>query len=132
MILGMLFLSKFYTIIDLSKWSIYQPKLGTHLTIDYSSILFPSSARIKLLQEDIKLAISKDFQITLDKLSINKMLLELTATYIQVLVNVTIFDPITEFLNIFSEKIPDELSLLRELNMHHWIKLIDPEKIINP
>src|SRR5436305_15047728 len=57
MILGMLFLSKFNIIIDISKQSIYLPKLGIHLTIDCFSTLFPSSTRIKLLQEDIKLTI---------------------------------------------------------------------------
>ena len=61
-ILGMLFLSKFNVIIDISKRSIYLPKLGTSLTIDYSSTLFSSSAQIELLQEDIKLTIPDDFQ----------------------------------------------------------------------
>src|SRR5437763_8853933 len=62
MILGMPFLSKFNVIIDLGKQSIYLLKLSTHLAIDHALILFPSSARIELLQEDIKLAIPKDFQ----------------------------------------------------------------------
>ena len=119
MILGMLFLSKFNIIIDIGKRSIYLPKLGTHLAIDHSSTLFPSSARIELLQEDIKLAIPKDFQTALDQQSINKMLLDLTAAYIQAPVKITTFDLITEFPDIFSEKIPNELLPLRELHMYH-------------
>src|SRR5438045_8351776 len=57
MILGMPILGKFNAIIDLGRRSIYLPKLGTYLAIDHSSTLFPSSARIELLQEDIKLSI---------------------------------------------------------------------------
>src|SRR5437764_11839103 len=117
MILGMPFLSKFNAIIDLGKRSIYLPKLGTHLAIDCSSTLFPSSARIKLLQEDIKLA--DNFQTALDQQSINKTLLDLTAAYIQVPVKATTFDPITEFPDIFPEKVPNELPPLREPHMHH-------------
>src|SRR5947207_12310407 len=60
------------------------------------------------------------------------MLLELTATFIQAPVKATTFDSITEFPDVFPEKIPNKLLPLREPNMHHWIKLIDPEKIINP
>src|SRR5437762_11100368 len=108
MILSMLFLSKFNIIIDLGKRLIYLPKLGTGLTINSSSILFSSSARIELLQEDIKLTILKNFQITLDKLSINKTLLKLTAAYVQASVKVTTFDPVIEFSDIFSERISDE------------------------
>ena len=132
MILGMPFLGKFNAIINLGKWSIYLPKLGTCLTIDRSSILFPSSARIELLQEDIKLNIPNNIQTTLEQQSINKMPLNLTAAYIQAPVKATTFDPITEFPDVFPEKIPNELPPLREPHMHHWIKLIDPEKIINP
>src|SRR5438477_46413 len=44
----------------------------------------------------------------------------------------TTFDPITEFPDIFPEKVPNELPPLREPHMRHRIKLIDPEKIINP
>src|SRR5205823_6947931 len=126
------FLGKFNAIIDLGKRSVYLPKLGTHLAIDRSSVLFPSSARIELLQEDIKLSIPKDFQTALDQQSINKMPLNLTAAYIQAPVKATTFDPIMKFPDIFPEKIPNELSLLREPHMCHRIKLIDPEKIINP
>src|SRR5436305_12618950 len=129
MILGMPFLSKFNAIIDLGKRSIYLPKLGTHLAIDHSSTLFPSSARIKLLQGDITL---KDFQTTLNQQSINKTPLELTAAYIQSPVKATTFDPIIEFPDVFPEKIPNELPPLREPHMRHRIKLINPEKIINP
>ncbi len=60
------------------------------------------------------------------------MLLNLTAAYIQAPVKVTTFDPITEFPDIFPEKISNELPPLREPYMCHRIKLIDPEKIINP
>src|SRR5216110_2980507 len=60
------------------------------------------------------------------------MPLNLTATYIQALVKATTFDPIKEFPDIFPEKIPDELPPLREPHMQHHIKLIDPNKIINP
>ena len=81
MILGMLFFSKFNVIIDIGKQSIYLPKLGTSLTINRFSTLFPSSARIELLQEDIKLTIPKDFQTALDQESINKTLLKLAAAY---------------------------------------------------
>src|SRR2546429_9441677 len=130
MILGMPFLGKFNAIINLGKQSIYLPQLGTHIAIDHSSTLFPSSARIELLQEDIKLA--DDFQTALDQQSINKMPLDLTAAYIQAPVKATTFDPITEFLDVFPEKIPNELPPLREPHMRHRIKLIDPEKIINP
>src|SRR5436305_2664724 len=130
MILGMPILGKFNAIIDLGKRSIYLPKLGTHLAIDRSSTLFPSSSRIELLQEDIKLA--DDFQIALDQQSINKMPLNLTAACIQAPVKATTFDPITEFPDIFPEKVPNELPPLREPHMCHRIKLIDPEKIINP
>ena len=130
MILGMPFLSKFNAIIDLGKRSIYLLKLGTHLAIDRSSTLFPSSARIELLQEDIKF--TDNFQTALDQQSINKTPLNLTATYVQAPVKATTFDPITEFPDVFPEKIPDELPPLREPNMRHQIKLIDPEKIINP
>src|SRR5438045_4577843 len=132
MILGIPFLIKFNVIINLGKQSIYLPKLGTYLAIDYSSTLFPSSAQIELHQEDIKLTIPKDFQTALDQQSINKMPLNLTAAYIQAPVKATTFDPITEFPDIFPEKFPNELLPLRELHMHHRIKLIDPEKIINP
>src|SRR5256884_8986670 len=119
MILGMPFLSKFNAIIDLGKRSIYLLKLGTHLAIDHSSTLFPSSARIELLQEDIKLNIPDNFQTDLDQQSINKTPLNLTAAYIQASVKATTFDPITEFPNIFPEKIPNELPLLRESHMRH-------------
>src|SRR5436305_15327678 len=105
MILGMPFLGKFNAIIDLGKRSIYLPKLGTHLTIDRSSTLFPSSARIELLQEDIKLTIPKDFQTALDQQSINKMPLNLTAAYIQEPVNAVTFYPISEFPDVFPENI---------------------------
>src|SRR5437762_7158244 len=97
MILGMPILGKFKAIIDLGKRSVYLPKLGTHLTIDRSSTLFPSSARIELLQEDITL---KDFQTTLDQQSINKTPLELTAAYVQAPVKANTFDPITEFTDV--------------------------------
>src|SRR6266480_6035725 len=60
------------------------------------------------------------------------MLLELTAAYIQAPVKATTFDPITEFPDIFPEKVPNELPPLREPHMCHRIKLIDLEKIINP
>ena len=60
------------------------------------------------------------------------MPLDSTAAYIQAPVKAITFDPITEFPDIFPERIPDELPLLRESNMCYWIKLIDPEKIINP
>src|SRR6266480_501852 len=130
MILGMPILGKFNAIIDLGKRSVYLPKLGTHLAIDRSSTLFPSSARIELLQEDIKLA--DDFQTALDQQSINKMPLDLTAAYIQAPVKANTFDPITEFPDVFPEKVPNELSLLREPHIRHRIKLIDPDKIINP
>src|SRR5204863_2617929 len=83
-------------------------------------------------QEDIKLSIPNDFQTTLDQQSINKTPLNLTAAYSQAPVKATTFDPITEFPDVFPEKIPNELLLLREPHMHHRIKLIDPEKIINP
>src|SRR5947208_13911896 len=132
MILGMPFLSKFNVIIDLSKRSIYLLKLDTHLAIDCSSTLFPSSARIELLQEDIKLSIPKDFQTALDQQSINKTPLNLTTTYIQAPVKATTFDPITEFPDVFPKSVPNELPPLREPHMCHRIKLIDPEKIINP
>src|SRR5205809_3019554 len=127
MILGMPILGKFNAIIDLGRRSVYLPKLGTHLAIDRPSTLFPSSARIELLQEDIKLSIPNDFQTTLDQQSINKMPLNLTAAYIQAPVKATTFDPITEFFDIFPEKIPNELLPLREPHMHHRIRLIDPE-----
>src|SRR5204863_1629664 len=132
MILGMLILGKFNAIIDLGKQSVYLLKLGTHLAIDRSSTLFPSSARIELLQEDIKLNIPNDFQTTLNQQSINKTPLNLTAAYIQAPVKATTFDPITEFPDVFPEFIPNELPPLREPHMRHRIKLIDPEKIINP
>src|SRR5437762_12239980 len=132
MILGMPILGKFNAIINLGKRSVYLPKLGTHLTIDHSSTLFPSSARIELHQEDIKLAIPKDFQTALDQQSINKTPLNLTAAYNQAPVKATTFNPITEFSDIFPEKVPNELPPLREPHMRHRIKLIDPEKIINP
>ena len=119
MILGMLFLSKFKTIIDLGKQLIYLLKLGTNLTINHFSTLFSSSARIKLLQEDIKLILPKDFQITLDKLATNKALLNLIAAYIQVPIKVLTFNPITEFPDIFPEFVPNKLPPLRELHMHH-------------
>src|SRR5204863_4140958 len=119
MILGMPFLGKFNAIIDLGKRSIYLLKLGTHLAIDCSSTLFPSSARIELLQEDIKLNIPDNFQTTPDQQSINKTPLNLTAAYIQAPVKVTTFYPITQFSDVFSEKIPNELSLLRESHMRH-------------
>ena|SRR5437763_13565111 len=93
MILGIPFLSKFNVIINIGKQSIYLPKLDTSLTIDHSSTLFPSSAQIELLQEDIKLTILNDFQIALDKLPINKTLLNLTAAYIQAPVKATTFNP---------------------------------------
>src|SRR5436190_20332060 len=73
MILGMPFLSKFNVIIDLGKQLIYLLKLSTYLAIDYSLTLFPSSAQIKLLQEDIKINIPDNFQTALDQQSINKM-----------------------------------------------------------
>src|SRR2546421_8224726 len=114
MILGMPFLSKFNAIIDLGKRSIYLLKLGTYLTIDCSLTLFPSSARIELLQEDIKLNIPDNFQTVLDQQSINKTPLKLTTAYIQVPVKATTFDPITEFLDVFPEKILNELLPLRE------------------
>ena len=60
------------------------------------------------------------------------MLLKLIATYIQASVKATTFDPITEFPDVFPEKIPNELPPLREPHMRHQIKLIDSEKIINP
>src|SRR5438552_437568 len=132
MILGMPILGKFNAIIDLGRRSIYLPKLGTHLAIDHPSTLFPSSARIELLQEDIKLSIPNDFQTDLDQQSINKTPLNLTAAYVQAPVKATTFDPITEFPDVFPEKIPNELPPLREPHMRHRIKLIDPEKIINP
>src|SRR5947207_2093369 len=132
MILGMPILGKFNAIIDLCRRSVYLPKLGTLLAIDRPSTLFPSSARIELLQEDIKLAIPKDFQTALDQQSINKTPLNLTAAYIQAPVKAITFDPIMEFPDIFPEKIPNELPPLREPHMHHRIKLIDPKKIINP
>ena len=119
MILGMLFLNKFNAIIDLGKRSIYLLKLGTHLAIDYSLTLFPSSARIKLLQEDIKLTILKDFQTALDQQSINKTPLNLTAAYVQALVKATTFDPVTEFPDVFPEKFFNELPPLRESHMRH-------------
>src|SRR5437763_1831285 len=132
MILGIPFLSKFNAIINLVKRSIYLLKLRTHLTIDRSSTLFSSSARIELLQEDIKLNILKGFQTALDQQSINKTPLNLTAAYIQAPVKAITFDSITEFPDVFPEKIPNELPPLREPHMCHRIKLIDPEKIINP
>src|SRR3989440_5836159 len=119
MILGMPFLGKFNVIIDLGKRSIYLPKLGTHLAIDHSLTLFPSSARIELLQEDIKLNILNNFQTALDQQSINKTPLNLTAAYSQAPVKATTFDPIMEFPDVFPEKIPNELSPLRESHMHH-------------
>src|SRR5436305_8760747 len=119
MILGMPILSKFNAIIDLGKRSVYLPKLGTHLAIDYSSTLFPSSARIKLLQEDIKLSIPNNFQTALDQQSINKMPLNLTAAYIQAPVKATTFDSITEFPDVFPEFVPNELPPLRELHMRY-------------
>src|SRR5436305_5003160 len=128
----MLILGKFNAIIDLGKRSVYLPKLGTHLTINRSSVLFPSNARIELLQKDIKLNIPDNIQATLDQQSINKKLLNLTATYIQAPVKATTFDPITEFSDVFPESVPNELPPLREPHMCHRIKLIDPEKIINP
>src|SRR5437762_8493996 len=108
MILGMPFLSKFNAIIDLGKRSIYLLKLGTYLTIDHSSTLFPSSARIELLQEDIKLNIPDNFQTALDQQSINKTPLKLTAAYVQAPVKVTTFDPITEFPDVFPKKFSNE------------------------
>src|SRR5947199_2393340 len=132
MILGMPILGKFNAIIDLGKQSVYLPKLGTYLAIERSSVLFTSSARIELLQEDIKLNIPDNIQTTLEQQSINKMPLNLTAAYIQAPVKATTFDPITEFPDIFPEKILNELPPLREPHMHYRIKLIDPEKIINP
>src|SRR5256884_591179 len=60
------------------------------------------------------------------------MPLNLTAAYIQAPVKAITFNPIMKFLDIFLEKIPNELLLLRESHMRHRIKLIDPEKIINP
>src|SRR5947208_3590211 len=119
MILGMPILGKFNAIIDLGRRSVYLLKLGTHLAIDCPSTLFPSSARIELLQEDIKLNIPNDFQTTLDQQSINKTPLNLTAAYIQAPVKATTFDPITEFPDIFPEKIPNELLPLREPHMRH-------------
>src|SRR5207248_7917148 len=104
--------------------SIYLLKLGIHLAIDHSSTLFPSSARIELLQEYIKLAIPKDFQTALNQQSINKTLLELTAAYIQAPVKATTFNPITEFPDVFPKSVPNELPPLREPHMHHRIKLI--------
>ena len=95
------------------------PKLGTHLTINCSSTLFPSSARIELLQKNIKLTIPKDYQTTLDNLVTTKVLLELTATYIQTPIKTTTFDPIAEFPDVFLERISDELLLLREPNIYH-------------
>src|SRR5438067_6151842 len=130
MILGMPFFGKFNAIIDLGKRSVYLPKLGTHLAINCASTLFPSSARIELLQEDIKL--TDNFQTALDQQSINKTPLDLTAAYIQASVKATTFDPIMEFPDVFPEFIPNELPPLKEPHMHHRIKLIDPEKIINP
>ena len=56
------------------------------------------------------------------------MLLDLTAAYIQVPIKVTTYNPIIKFPDVFSERIPDELPLLREPNMHYRIKLIDLEK----
>src|SRR5436305_12530471 len=132
MILGMPFLGKFNAIIDLGKRSIYLPKLGTHLAIDRSSTLFPSSAQIKLLHEDIKLAIPDNIQTALEQQSINKTPLKLTAAYIQAPVKATTFDPITEYPDVFPKSVPNELPPLREPHMRHRIKLIDPEKIINP
>src|SRR5881394_3006687 len=132
MILGMPILGKFNAIIDLGKRSVYLPKLGTHLTIDRSSTLFPSSARIELLHEDIKLAIPDNIQTALDQQSINKTPLNLTTAYVQAPVKAITFDPIMEFPDVFPEKIPNELPPLREPHMCHRIKLIDPEKIINP
>src|SRR5436305_4051920 len=117
MILGMPILGKFNVIIDLGKQSIYLPKLGTHLTINCSSTLFPSSARIELLQEDIKLNIPDNFQTALDQQSINKMPLNLTAAYIQAPVKATTFDPITEFPDVFPKSVPNELPPLREPHM---------------
>src|SRR5437764_15041540 len=119
MILGMPFLDKFNIIIDLGKRSIYLLKLGTHLAIDHSSTLFPSSARIELLQENIKLNIPDNFQTTPDQQSINKMPLNLTAAYIQAPVKATTFDPITEFPDIFPKKIPNKLPPLREPHMRY-------------
>src|SRR5436305_15326226 len=119
MILGMPILGKFNAIINLGKRSVYLPKLGTHLAIDRSSILFPSSARIELHQEDIKLAIPKDFQTTLDQQSINKTPLNLTAAYIQAPVKATTFDSIMEFPDVFPKSVPYELPPLREPHMHH-------------
>ena len=119
MILGMPILGKFNAIIDLGRRSVYLPKLGTHLTIDRPSTLFPSSARIELLQEDIKLSILNDFQTALDQQSINKMPLNLTAAYIQAPVKAVTFDPITEFPDVFPEKILNKLPSLRELHMCH-------------
>ena len=117
MILGMPILGKFNAIIDLGKRSIYLPKLGTHLAIDRSSTLFPSSARIELLQEDIQL--TDDFQTALNQQSINKIPLNLTTAYIQAPVKATTFNPITEFPDVFPEKIPNELPPLREPHMRH-------------
>src|SRR5204863_6616678 len=132
MILGIPILSKFNAIIDLGRRSVYLLKLGTHLTIDRPSTLFPSSARIELFQEDIKLSIPNNFQTKLDQQSINKTPLNLTAAYIQAPVKATTFDPITEFPDVFPKSVPNELPPLREPHMRHRIKLIDPEKIINP
>src|SRR5436190_7208067 len=129
MILGMPILDKFNAIIDLGRRSVYLPKLGTHLTIDRPSTLFPSSARIELLQEDIKLSIPNDFQTALDQQSIDKMPLNLTAAYIQAPVKATTFDPITEFPDVFPKSVPNELPTLRKPHMRHQIKLIDQKKL---
>src|SRR5436305_6234093 len=91
MILGMAILGKFNAIIDLGRRSVYLLKLGTHLAIDRPSTLFPSSARIELLQEDIKFSILNNFQTALDQQSINKTPLNLTAAYIQALVKAITF-----------------------------------------
>src|SRR5205814_10199643 len=64
--------------------------------------------------------------------SINKTSPNLTAAYIQAPVKAITFDPITEFPDIFPEKISNKLPPLREPHMRHRIKLIDPKKIINP
>jgi len=133
MILSMPFLSKFKSIIDLGKWTVYLPKLGTSMTINHSLTLFPSSTRCELIQRDIKFTIPKDYQTTLNNLTTKfKAPLDLTTAYIQVPIKVLTFDPITEFPDVFPEKIPNKLPPLRELHMRYWIKLIDPEKIINP
>src|SRR5436305_13555475 len=42
------------------------------------------------------------------------------------------FSIITEYPDVFPKSVPNELPPLREPHMRHRIKLIDPEKIINP